>query len=70
MKSRKSKGEKGGVAKIVFLAAGLALEGYMHGKKPFMDFIVRWPLPLNLLLLKFNSHSLSIFPHRIGFGDG
>jgi hypothetical protein len=42
MKSRKSKGEKGGVAKIVFLAAGLALEGYMHGKKPFMDFIVRW----------------------------
>jgi hypothetical protein len=45
MKSRRSKGEKGGVAKIVFLAAGLALEGYMHGKKPFMDFIVRWPLP-------------------------
>ncbi|PMD41606.1 alpha/beta-hydrolase [Hyaloscypha variabilis F] len=38
-KSRKTKGERGGVAKIVFLSAGLAAEGYMHGKKPFMDFI-------------------------------
>lgn len=43
-KSRKTKGERGGVAKIVFLSAGLAAEGYMHGKKPFMDFIVRFPL--------------------------
>ena len=42
-KSRKSHHERGGVAKIVFLSAGLSAEGYVHGKKPFMDFIVRIP---------------------------
>lgn len=39
-KNLKKKGAKGGVAKIVFLAAGLAAEGYVHGKMPFMDFVV------------------------------
>jgi hypothetical protein len=39
-KNLKKKGGKGGVAEIVFLAAGLAAEGYVHGKMPFMDFVV------------------------------
>jgi pimeloyl-ACP methyl ester carboxylesterase len=41
-KNLKRKGGKGGVGKIVFLAAGLAAEGYVHGKMPFMDFVVSY----------------------------
>jgi len=39
-KNLEKKGGKGGVAKFVFLTAGLAAEGYVHGKMPFMDFVV------------------------------
>ena len=37
---RREKGDRGGVARLVFLAAGLAGEGNVHGRLPFMDFSV------------------------------
>ena len=40
LKYNLGKGDKGGVARIVFLAAGLATEGHVHGRLPFMDFSV------------------------------
>jgi pimeloyl-ACP methyl ester carboxylesterase len=39
-KNLRGKGGKGGVAKIVFLAAGVVAEGFVHEKLPFMDFVV------------------------------
>ena len=37
-KARKDAGEEGGVAKIVFLTAGLGPEGHVHTPLPFFDF--------------------------------
>lgn len=37
-KARNSKGETGGIGKIVFLTAGLGPEGHVHAPLPFMDF--------------------------------
>ena len=39
--ARNAQGETGGVQKLVFLAAGLANEGYEHSPRPFIDYQVR-----------------------------
>jgi pimeloyl-ACP methyl ester carboxylesterase len=51
-KNLEKKGCKGGVAKFVFLTAGLAAEGYVHGKMPFMDFVVSCCFVSGLMELK------------------
>lgn len=57
--SIREKGGKGGVAKIVFLAAGVAKEGFMHGKMPFMDFVVSWEPPTPPLLISCQAKLVS-----------
>ena len=42
---RKERGEKGGVAKIVFLAGAVWAEGFRHGPLPFFDYKVCLDFP-------------------------
>lgn len=44
LKDRTGQGKKGGVQRLVFLAAGLAPEGYHHQPLPFFEYHVSLPL--------------------------
>ncbi len=50
LKDRVGRGKRGGVERIVFLCAGLAPEGYVHERLPFMDFDVRISIPFHFRL--------------------